>query len=203
MRTDEIQVSASGQGMEAALDQVEKLADYKQLSHKGRLHLRLLTEETMGMMRSLTGAQTGSFWIEDEEKRGEFRLHLMVMTRMNSVKREQLLSTATSGKNESARGLMGRIRDFFEQGSDEDVLGYGSPLILPDMIDLSTNPALDLEWSMTRYESALTDRIEQDAPGAREAWDELEKSVVAHVADEIKVSIRGDRVEMIIIKAVA
>ena len=31
-------------------------------------------------------------------------------------------------------------------------------------------------------------------------WDELEKSVVTHVADDIKVSIRGQQVEMTILK---
>ncbi len=35
---------------------------------------------------------------------------------------------------------------------------------------------------------------------AREAWDELEKSVVAKVADDVKVSILGRVVEMIILK---
>ena len=37
-------------------------------------------------------------------------------------------------------------------------------------------------------------------PEFKEAWDELEKSVVSHVADEVKVSIRSGTVEMIIYK---
>ena len=45
----------------------------------------------------------------------------------------------------------------------------------------------------------LQDYMEQDQR-AREAWDELEKSVVTHVADEIKVFIRGGQTEMTIIK---
>ncbi len=35
---------------------------------------------------------------------------------------------------------------------------------------------------------------------ALQAWDELEKSVVAHVADDVKVSIRNQQVEMTIVK---
>ena len=35
---------------------------------------------------------------------------------------------------------------------------------------------------------------------AREMWDELEKSVVTHVADDVKVAIRGRTVEMAIYK---
>ena len=49
--------------MEAALNQAEKVAAYKSLSPKNTLHLRLLTEEMMGMMRSITGETQGKFWI--------------------------------------------------------------------------------------------------------------------------------------------
>ena len=201
MKTDVIVVSSKGSEMEAALDQVEKVAAYKSLPTKDALHLRLLTEEMMGMMRSLTGETEGSFWIEDQA--GEYRLHLCVHTRMDSGKRGQLLSAASSGKNESAKGLMGRLRDFFDRGADEDIASFTSPLMLPGMYEESTTPTLDWEWSMVKYEDALSARIKRDDSQAKEAWDELEKSVVAHVADDVKVSIRGRQVEMIIVKKLA
>ena len=198
MKTDVIVVSSKGTKMEAALNETDKVAVYKGLPSGDALHLRLLTEEMMGMMRSLTGETEGEFWIEDQE--GEYRLHLRVRTRMNSGKREQLLSVASSGKNESARGLMGRLRDFFDRGADEDLSSFSSPLLLSGMFEESTTPTLDWEWSMVRYEDELSTRIRQDDSQAREAWDELEKSVVAKVADDVKVSIRGSQVEMTIIK---
>jgi hypothetical protein len=43
-------------------------------------------------------------------------------------------------------------------------------------------------------------RMAQQDEQAKEAYDELEKSVVTHVADEIKVSISGRDVEMVIYK---
>ena len=198
MKTDVIVVSSRGTGMETALGQAEKVAAYKGLTAKDALHLRLLTEEMMGMMRSLTGETEGNFWIEDEQQ--EYRLHLQVHTRMDSVKREQLLSAASSGKNESARGLMGRLRDFFDRGTDEDIASLTSSLLLTGMYEESTTPTLDWEWSMIRYQDALSAQDKQDGSQAQEAWDELEKSVVAHVADDVKVSIRGDVVEMTIVK---
>jgi hypothetical protein len=188
--------------MEVALDQADRMAAYKQLPKKAALHLRLLTEEMMGMMRSITGETEGRFWIEDDEK-GEYRLHLQVNTRMDSGKRDLLLSASTSGKNESAKGLMGRLRDLFDRGADEDVACFSSPILLPEAMECSSSPTLDWEWSMTRYETELASRISRDDASAREAWDELEKSVVARVADDVKVSIRGQQVEMIIIKKFA
>ena len=198
MKTDVIVVSSKGTKMEAALTQAEKMAAYKGLPSGDALHLRLLTEEMMGMMRSLTGETEGEFWIEDKE--GEYCLHLRIHTRMDSGKREQLLSAASSGKNESARGLMGKLRDFFDRGADEDISSFTSPLLMSGMFEESSTPTLDWEWSMVRYEDALSTRIRRNDSQAKEAWDELEKSVVAHVADDVKVSIRGRQVEMTIIK---
>ena len=201
MKSDVIVVSSKGSRMETALLQAEKTAAYKGLSAKSALHLRLLTEEMMSMMRSITGETEGKFWIEEED--GVYALHLQVLTRMDSGKREELLSAATSGKNESARGLMGRLRDFFDRGADADIAPSVNPLLMSGVYAHSTTASLDWEWSMTQYEDVLASRVKQDDSAAREAWDELEKSVVARVADDVKVSIRGREVEMILIKKMA
>ena len=201
MKTDVISVSSRGNQIKAVLKQVDKVAAYKGLSAKDALHLRLLTEEMMGMMRSITGETEGQFWIEDQD--GEYQLHLRVRTRLTEEEREQLLSASSSGKNQAARGLMGHIREFFDWGSAEDPTGIPCTLMLPDMFEQSTSPALYLEWSMQRYENALSYRMKQEDTSVREAWDELEKSVVKHVADDVLVSIRGGVVEMTILKKLA
>ena len=100
MKTDVITVSSEGTRVESALKQAEKVAAYKEMSPKGALHLRLLTEEMMGLMRSMTGAREGLFWIEDED--GVYSLHLQVNSRLSEETREKLLAVATTGKNESA-----------------------------------------------------------------------------------------------------
>ena len=197
MKTDVIRVSSSGRHMQAALAQAEKVAAYKELSPRNALHLRLLTEEAMGMMRSITGETTGDFWIEDE---GDvYQLHLTVTTRMTPEKRETLLEASTSGKNEAARGLMGRLRDFFEYGASYADPTVG-PTLLPDMYDDASTPVLEREWSMMAYQAHLVTMIEKNDEQAKALWDELEKSVVTHVADEVKVSIRGQKAELIIFK---
>lgn len=199
MKTDVIAVSSRGSRMESALLQADKVAEYKELSPRDALHLRLLTEEAMGLMRSITGETDGLFWIEDRDD--EYELHLQVQTALSEEERASLLSVSTSGKNESAKGLMGRLRAFFDWDSGEDTAAC-SGLFLPDMLE-SSSPMLDWEWSMRRYEKALYTRVEQNAPGAREAWDELEKSVVKNVADDVKVYIRSGTVELVILKKLA
>ena len=201
MKTDVITVSSRGRKMEKALEQADKMAAYKGLSGKNALHLRLLTEEMMSMMRSITGETEGKFWIEDEN--GTYALHLQVNTRMDTVKRDQLLSASTSGKNDSARGLMGRLRDLFDRSADSDLAAVSSPFLHSGMMDHADPSTLGWEWSMVQYESVLNAGVQRNDDEAREAWDELEKSVVARVADEVKVAIRGQTVEMTIFKAIA
>ena len=165
MKTDVISVSSRGSRMESALLQADKVAAYKGLSAKDALHLRLLAEEALGLMRSITGETDGLFWIEDRDD--EYELHLQVQAALSEDRRARLLSVSSSGKNESAKGLMGRLRAFFDWDSDEDTAACSS-LFLPDMLE-SSSPMLDWEWSMKRYESILSSRIVQDVPGAQEA----------------------------------
>lgn len=201
MRSDVIEVSSRGEKMEAALKQADKVAAYKEMSPKNAMHLHLLTEEMMGLMRSITGDVTGKFWIEDENE--EYQLHLQVEKWLTSETREKLLAASTTGKNSAAKGLMGRLRNFFEVGADEDVVAYTNPLVLPGMYETAAAPKMDWEWSMVQYEEALASTRQENRETVQEARDELEKSVVAHVADDVKVSIKGRIVEMIIYKKMA
>ena len=192
MKSDVITVSSGGGHMETALQQAEKVAVYKELPEKEGLQLRLLTEEMMGLMRSIAGDTEGAFWIEDQDQ--VFELHLKVRTAMSEGQRDQLISVSSEGKNEAARGLMGKLREFFLPAADKPTV---SVLLFP-----GASPGLysTLTWSMEDYRQQLEKGRAANQAGAQEAWDELEKSVVAHVADDVKVSIKGMNAEMTIIK---
>ncbi len=194
MKTDVIVVSSKGSKMDAALAQTEKVAVYKGLTHKNALHLRLLAEEMMSMLGSIAGEVEGKFWIEDEDD--IYQLHLQAKTDMDAAQRKQLVSAASSGQNEAHKGIMGKLRAFFEPDDD-----------LPVFYNVGMGPTGDIigetAWSMHAYREELERYIHENRKGADAAWDELEKSVVAHVADDVKVSIKGRTVEMTIIKKLA
>ena len=190
MKTDVMIVSNSGARMQEALDQVGKAAAYKGLSPKSELHLRLLAEEMMGMMRSIAGEADGEFWIEDSDD--VYELHLKVRTLIDEEQRRQLIAASTEGKNEAARGLMGKLRSFFD-------LSGGAPVMHGLFMPGGSMAPESMTWSMADYREQLQQFAHRD-PNALEAWDELEKSVVANVADNVKVFIRGRFVEMVIYK---
>jgi len=54
-------------------------------------------------------------------------------------------------------------------------------------------------WSLQTYRTGLeTQRL--DNAEADAAWDELEKSIVGKLADDVVVGVKGDRIEIVITK---
>lgn len=199
MKSDVIHVTNDGAGFDQALAQAEAVARFRDLDHRGALHLRLLTEEMMGMMRAMTGEREADFWIEGGD--GTVELHLAVQTPMNAEMRKKLLSASTSGENSAAKGVTGKLRDLFEQFIEPENGNLPSDLVTGmdyayaggDFGTLSV-AAAGL-WSMNRYKAAV-----KEGRAPVEDWDELEKSVVARLADEVRIGIAGHDVEMVISK---
>ena len=55
MKTQQITISNDGKGMHEALSSAEDLARDMALSKRDAMHLRLLVEETLGMVQAITG----------------------------------------------------------------------------------------------------------------------------------------------------
>ena len=199
MKSDVIHVTTEGEGLEEALAQADGVARFRLLDRKNALHLRLLTEEMMGMMRALTGEREADFWIDEEE--GTVDLHLSVRTPMNAEMRRKLLAASTTGENSAAQGVTGKIRDLFERFLEPENGDLPNDLLTGMDYAYSGGDfgALSVAaagiWSMNRYMAAV-----KEGRTPVEDWDELEKSVVAKLADEVKIGIAGQDVEMVISK---
>ena len=202
MKTDIITITPSGEGIQEALLETEKAAAFRGLDAKQTVRLRLLAEEMTGMLRTIVGDVQLKYWVES--KGTAFSLHLSANTQANYEMREALLKTSTSGKNAAAKGFMGRIRDIFtrlSETSDANALSteYGYSYVgvvgYDASVDMSPNAML-YGWSLSAYRDAVeANKVEEP-----EKWDELEKSITAKLADEIKIFIRMNTVEMVIEK---
>ena len=104
-----------------------------------------------------------------------------------------MIAVSANRKNSAALSFMGKIRDvaenmllFSEAPNDSDYLcDY-------DNVDVHYTYAWTLEYYMKQQKERLTDYSED--------WDELEKSIVAKLADDVIVGVRGKKVEIIIKK---
>ncbi len=203
MNTAEIRITSRGDGMEEALAATERLGLDSGLGHKENLRLRLLAEELISLMRGIVGSVEACYLCRQEDR--SFELSLSADVSMTQALRKQLLAASTSGKNAAAKGLMGRIRDMIAKIMlpEKEGLDLPSGLSLGLMSMGSPSRYLSGEsyaWTLSRYMNEVRNGREQNEEAAQ-AWDELEKSIVANLADDVSVKIEGSAVEIAITKA--
>lgn len=181
------------------------LTDETSFPDKDRSRVRLLIEETLGMLRQMAGAYSAMMWLETHpEVPGDnnLRLHVVATSRMDINKKKELLSMAKSGKNAYAKGFMSKIGDMIENG----ILNYENAMALQqkyglgyvEVASMGGNPSdVMFSWTLDQYRRSLQKEMQQ-GDGAVEAWDELEKSIVASIAKNVIVGVRKDHVELLV-----
>ena len=201
MKSNTCDLTKQGGGLSCILLEVEKSAVYNELNQKQTLQLRLLAEELVGMLPELLKNYEGRFWLESEAQ--EFKLHVALSApEIDFAQHQNLLAVSTSGKNAAATGIMGKVR-----AAAESLLLYAdSPDVAPTFIFANTESP-DMTFSTSAY-YAYTWTLEQykkqvQQEKSADAWDELEKSIVARLADDVLVGIKGKHVDIIVQKAFA
>ena len=119
-------------------------------------------------------------------------------------KKRELIAASTKGTNIARRGIMERIRDIiqaglyaFEESAEIQseygigIFNYGAMGIMTD--DSGMSEAI-YSWSMQKYKNDVQKENDGDS------WDELEKSIIANIADEVQVGISRDRITLTIYK---
>ena len=200
MKTATITVTSEGEGIREALSMTERVGKEAGLDKKSMLHLRLLAEEMFGMLRGIAGGVEASYWLDVEGKK--FELKMQADVKMTIEMREQFLAASKSGKNEAARGFMGRIRVMIGSFllSAKEALPYAMINSVAAMPMGGYAGESSAAWSMSLYKAEIG-KYAAESGEAEEAWDELEKSIVANIADDVKVGVKGNSVELTVCKS--
>ncbi|MDY2698032.1 MAG: hypothetical protein SOV61_00550 [Lachnospiraceae bacterium] len=192
MKSDECILEGKEPDIAHALLEVEKVAQYNGLSKKETLQLRLLAEELLGMQKGILGFIKGTFYMENKGKTYNLCLHSDI--RVEEWTREKFVQLSTGNHNMAYHGFMGKVREIADNMMNDPVKGMcfsnydmGNSMIL-------TSPAIAYEqiWTLTQYREQEKQNME--------AWDELEKSIVANIADEVIVGARTNYVDIIVVK---
>lgn len=196
MRSNVCRIEKGSKDLAAILKESEKVAVYNELTHKQALHLRLLCEELDGMLPELVGDFEGKFWIEYED--GLCKVNASIeIDEISTERKEELLNVAKSKKNASAVGVVGKIRSAIENFLlDLDAAG----MYMPPEHSVGSASAQYMDMAYTQYWSLNQYKSSAKSQNSSEAWDELEKSVIASVADDVIVGIKGKRADIIIVK---
>ena len=196
-----VKVSNSGSGMEYALTVAEQTASLMSITAKDRLRARLLAEEMFSMVRTVAGNFSADFWIEAEEK--SCTLHLEAKSELDYPKQRELLSVSTTGKNTAHLGIMDKIRGIIEAGiygvgeSFRLQAEYGTGMFAYGALGVPDDGMSEAlySWSMQKYKAD----VEVDGDDS-DSLDELEKSIIANIADDVQVGITKDSVKITVVK---
>ena len=195
MKSNVCALEKGGKGLDKILAEVEHVAEYNKLGEKQTLRLRLLAEELSGMLGGILDNFSGEFWAED--RNGTYELHTVIkVDEMTYELRNELLKLSSSGKNFSARGIMGKIR----AAIDNLILASAGMPFDETMYLSGVGYGVEVNgiysaWSLNRYRDDIKKQKDTE-----EAWDELEKSIVANLADDVTVGVKGRKVEVIVYK---
>ena len=196
MRSNVCKIEKGTQDLRAILEESERVAEYNGLAGKQAMQLRLLCEEIDGMLPNVIDNFEGSLFIDYDN--GICKINVSIkIPEFNAEKKQELIGISKDKKNASAKGIVGRIRnaieDFFLSDSGVAALDASH-----DAFHLSTGYGEFVDysylWSLTQYKSA----VDQDQ--APNEWDELEKSVIASIADDVIVGVKGNLANIVIVK---
>ena len=207
--SDIVHINSDLKGKEAAVLAVDDFNRINRLEGKDALHIRLITEELICLVHDIMKGFIGNLWLERKDTRQGTLCSVCLSAQRAATpeQEEQLLALASSHRNENSMGLIGRIREAIRlnmqlssggsipaEYSAEDnwyKLGQGDRGITDDA------KVGEILWSLEQYRKNLSEKND-----ASEEVEELERSIIAKLSDEVKIWITNDTTEVIIEKTV-
>ena len=192
MKSSVIEINRYDKNLNEVLTETQKLSANVGLDAKKTLRLRLLAEELVGMLGALSGCYEGIFWIEEKDLRFELITRIHLVQEMDRKTKKGFIDVASNKKNAAAKGIAGKLRNVVENmmypedaAYSTNSLGYG----------FEGGGILSTGFSLKKYKNTYRDDEDK--------WDEIEKSIIANIADDVTVSVKAKDVEIVITKNLA
>ena len=171
VRTNTVRMAPGEDGLDDAIQAARGYAKRQNLRKNASMQLELLTEESLGFVQRIVDHTTREFWIEGT---GElYRIHLRFDAKVGSEEYKKLLKLSTSGRNDAANSITGKVWEAV-------LMGLRRP---PEKGKSARN---NFVWQLS--EAGLEE-------------DEIGKSILGALASDVRVSVTAERVELIVSKA--
>ena len=196
MKSNVCKINQGVKDLEAIFHESEKIAVYNGLTHKQSLQLRLLCEEIDGMLPQVIDDFDGEIWIEFDEGVCKVKLSVQI-AELTADKKAELIDIAKDKKNAAVVGIAGKVRSAIENFflNEENRFAFS---MSSGMHNMATGYGDTMDytylWSLEQYKRVVTKDVQA------EEWDELEKSVIAAVADDVIVGVKGKSADIVIVK---
>ena len=173
MQSERIKLDDFQDSFEIVKQVAEQYEEKAKINGKDALRFSLLAEESIRLVSSImTEKDPIEIWFEGNRRIS----HICIKTEtdIDENKREEFLSISSAGKNSADRTFIDDFREF---------------IIRPK------KP----RWSLAEYEAEMMRKRAEDKY-SEEAWGNLERSVLANLADDIAVGVKNDNLLIIVTK---
>ena len=171
-RKTELVLMAPGENkLDEAIKAADRFSGQQNLPKRAAMQLELMTEESLGLMQQFIQSAKREFWIEGSSS--IYRIHLRTFVKINSLDEYQnLIRLSSSGRNDAVKGVNLRIIEAVVVGR-EKLLSRKKPQKEP------------FEWQLSK------EKLEEG---------EIGKSILGKLADDIRVCVTEEWVELIVVK---
>ena len=188
MKSNIIKITQSEDNLKQILVETQNASEVASLNNKQTLRTRLIAEEFVGMLKELSTDFDGEFWVEREDLAFSYVAQIHVNEAMDLQTKRRFIEISSSKKN-TTKGIIGKIRDIVENLLYPENAIYNSSFVA---YQLESAVLVNDQWTLKKYKDAERNNAEP--------WDELEKSIIANLADDVIVSVKGNNVEIVIMK---
>lgn len=185
MKSDIIAVSMEDIGK--ALDLVERTVLYIGYSNDFAEKMRLLAEELISGNRFIMDEVSASLWVETNEENME--IHLRLQGALSSSTRQKLIEISKNQCNQPPKGFLNKIGAFFSDAFMQQTAEY-TPLFLVDGEPVEN---LYIPYS-------IVDTYQKKAESDNEGMNDIEKSILKGLADDVTVCAYATHAELVVIK---
>ena len=203
MKTDLLSITDAFQSRKSILKETERFCQYYALTEKNAMHMHLLAEETFNIIYGIFEGFTGTFWLESTPSENGLlcRIFIDADVFVNNEQEDALRQFSTTGENSAARGIGGMIREIFRcyiqnAGPEFPMQWQTSEMMFNDGL-LYNDIGAYYGWSLNTYRQNV---VNEDSAKSSERCDELERSIIAKLADEVKIYIKTDCATVVIEK---
>ena len=196
MKTDKLWISDTVRRNSDVNEILREFAARNRIEGKDYSHLCLLAEETLGMVSQMLNDYDGQLWLEGTAAGYE------IILEADAHENHDGKDVATSPEGFMAKvAAMMNCSYMIENIAEipEDLAGMLPDYMSYGMREKKESPVWAGRWSLSAYRWQLM-KCREEKPAVRLALDELEKSIVAQLADEVTIGIHGHRIRLVISK---
>ena len=198
MRTSQMHITSQGAGIAEALTEVEFAANRSGIGDRQAMRIRLIAEEMMEMVRSVSRDFEAEFSAQLDGSVCELKL-------LSDTTRDGAASHDVVSLFHRSAGVTGKIRSlmqspFSELQKNEELLGeFGIRKVEPELFDgmMPEDAENAYVWTLESYGLSAFDALIADDD---ENWVEIARSIIANLADDFQMYIYEDRLELTVLK---